>query len=249
MNLRMRLSEVQIAVMLLTRVPAGRIGGRAPTMAASAWAWPLAGILVGGIAAVVYAGATGLGLSPLIASLLALAAGVLATGGMHEDGLADLADGCGGGCDRANKLEIMRDSRIGTYGVLALLICVGLRTAAMAELATPALVVPALIALATASRAILPLWSMVLPSARPEGLGQRVSELDLPRVVVAALLGLAAVTLLPAGAWLPTLAAVLIGSAGIALIAWRHLGGQTGDVLGAAQQIAELSGWLVLSLL
>jgi adenosylcobinamide-GDP ribazoletransferase len=249
MSLRPRLAEFQIAVMLLTRLPAGRISGTAPGMAASSWAWPLAGALVGGIAAMIFAVACALGLPAEISALLALAAGILATGGMHEDGLADMADGCGGGRDRAQKLEIMRDSRIGSYGVLALLVSVGLRVAGMAALGAPAVVVPALIALAMASRAALPLWLALLPPARTDGLGHGAARPKAGTVALALILGQAGWLLLPAGCWLPVAAAVVFGGAIASLIALRQLGGQTGDALGAAQQGAEIFAWLTLTIL
>ena len=124
--LRARATEVQLALMLLTRLPAGRIDP-APTIAAAAWAFPLAGAVVGVLQALVLIAAIGLGLPMAMAAGLALAAGVLATGGLHEDGLADCADGFGGGRSPARKLEIMRDSRIGSYGALALILGLGLR--------------------------------------------------------------------------------------------------------------------------
>ncbi|MCV2882729.1 adenosylcobinamide-GDP ribazoletransferase [Actibacterium sp. XHP0104] len=248
MSLRARLAEAQIAVMLLTRLPAGRIPGTAPGMGASAWAWPLAGFLVGGLSAMGFAGAAVLGLPVMVAALLAVAVAMLATGGMHEDGLADLADGCGGR-DRARKLEIMRDSRIGSYGVLALLIVVGLRVAAMAELATPHLVVPALIGLAMVSRAGLALWLAVLPPARDDGLGRSAAQVRPVGIAVALIAGLAGMVALLGAGGLVLALVVLAAGALVALFAMRQIGGQTGDVLGAIQQLSEVAGWLALLVL
>ncbi|MFC2969109.1 adenosylcobinamide-GDP ribazoletransferase [Acidimangrovimonas pyrenivorans] len=248
MTLRARAAELQVALMLLTRFPAGRIAGPAPGLAASAWAWPLAGLAVGGLSALVWSAASGLGLSPLVAALLAVAAAVVATGGMHEDGLADLADGCGGR-DPARRLEIMRDSRIGSYGVLALILSIGLRAAAMAGTAPGGRVVPALIALAVASRAGMALWARLLPPARSDGLGHGAARIAPGAVAVALGLAGAALLALMAGAAFPLAVALLAGGGAVAAFARSRIGGQTGDVLGAAQQLAEICGWLVLAAL
>ena len=114
------LNDIRMGFLILTRVPAGTIAGLVPTMGASAWTWPLVGAFVGGISALVWGLGLYLGLPPLPAAALAILAGTVATGGLHEDGLADLADGFGGGRDKARRLEIMRDSRIGSYGALAI---------------------------------------------------------------------------------------------------------------------------------
>jgi adenosylcobinamide-GDP ribazoletransferase len=246
--LRTRLAEVQLAVMLLTRLPAGTMA-EAPSIGASAWAFPIVGAIVGGISAVVLAAALAVGVAPALAAGLALVAGVLATGGLHEDGLADVADGFGGGRDRARKLEIMRDSRIGSYGGLALILSLGLRWQGLAFLATqsPKLAVFALIALAISSRAGLPFALLWMPAARVDGMGKSAAGTTLICAFVAfgvAVLGLGLLLGLKAGLL------VLLGQIAIqvvfARIALRQIGGQSGDVLGAMQQLAEIAGWLVV---
>ena len=241
--MRQVLAQAQVALMLLTRLPAGRLE-TAPPMARSVWAWPLVGALVGGIAALVY-GAASLVLPPVACALLAMAAAVLATGGLHEDGLADCADGFGGGTTRARKLEILRDSRIGSYGVLALGLVLALRATALAHL-PPAQAMTALVAMGAASRALLPLWLRLLPPARADGLGRAAMGPTRGGVLVAGLLGLAALLLLGPVAALVTGAAMLAASAAFAGLALRQIGGQTGDVLGAQQQVADLAGLLAL---
>ncbi len=233
-------------MMLLTRLPAGRIGGDAPGLAASGWAWPLVGGLIGGLAAAVFGIAAWLGLPATMAALLALAAGALATGAMHEDGLADLVDGFGGGGDRAAKLRIMRDSQIGSYGTLALILSVGLRWAAITALAGTGLAVLALIGVAAASRAGLPLALSLMPAARDNGLGHMAARDGAPGALIA--VGIGAIFLLPLG----LLPALIVGAAMacaclfLGRIALRQIGGQTGDVLGAMQQCAELAGWIAI---
>ncbi len=248
-GLRARVAEVQLAVMLLTRLPAGQMA-EAPAIGAAVWAFPLAGGLVGGIAAAVLAGALALGIASALAAGLALAASVIATGGLHEDGLADCADGFGGGRDRDRKLEIMRDSRIGSYGGLALILSLGLRWQALAILAAhqPAFAPFAVIALAISSRAGLGFALLWLPAARSDGMGKSAAATSFARAMVGlALAGLGLAVLLPWPSALCVLAAMAAAQLIFARIALRQIGGQSGDVLGAMQQLAEIAGWLVLA--
>ena len=249
MQLRARLAEVQLAVMLLTRLPAGRIAV-APSIGAAAWAFPLVGALVGGVSAAVLCAALAVGIAPGMAAGMALAAGILATGGLHEDGLADVADGFGGGRDRARKLEIMRDSRIGSYAGLALILSLGLRWQAIALLATesPLLAAFAMIALAVSSRAGLPLALLWLPAARSDGMGKSAAGTTLPRALAAiAIAALVLAVLVGPAAALLVLTVQAAVQLGFARLALRQIGGQSGDVLGAMQQLAEITGWLILT--
>lgn len=247
--LRIRLAEVQLAVMLLTRLPAGRMAD-APGVGAAVWAFPIAGAIVGAISACVLAAALAVGVAPALAAGLALAGGVLATGGLHEDGLADVADGFGGGRDRARKLEIMRDSRIGSYGGLALILSLGLRWQALAILAaqSPKLAVMALIALAASSRAGMGFALLWLPAARSDGMGKSAAGTDGLRAGAGLTLAAVAVCLLlPLSTAIWVLTWQLLVQTAFARLALRQIGGQTGDVLGAMQQLAETTGWLVLA--
>src|SRR5204863_1906899 len=101
----------------------------------------------------------------------AVTAGIALTGALHEDGLADTADGFGGGRDRDDKLRIMRDSRQGSFGVVALVLSIALRAAALGTIGEPIHVTLALIAAHAASRGVLPVLMHVLTPARPDGLG------------------------------------------------------------------------------
>lgn len=249
MALRARLAEVQLAIMLLTRLPAGKMA-HAPGIGAAAWAFPLAGALVGGISAAVLAGALAVGVAPALAAGLALAAGVMASGGLHEDGLADVADGFGGGRTPARKLEIMRDSQIGSYGGLALVFSLGLRWQGLAILALQGwqIAACALIALAISSRAALGCALLWMPAARADGMGKSASVTTLPRAIAGLALGFIAMATIigPILALWVLLAQVLVQLA-FSRVAMRQIGGQTGDVLGAMQQLAEVAGWLVLA--
>ncbi len=127
-----RLAELQAAAMLLTRLPAGRIDGPAPPLARCIWAFPVVCAVVCLLSGLGFALATGLGLPPMAGALLSLAVAAAATGGLHEDGLADTADGLGGGKSTEAKLAIMKDSRIGSFGVLALIFTLGMTASGIA---------------------------------------------------------------------------------------------------------------------
>jgi adenosylcobinamide-GDP ribazoletransferase len=242
------LHDFKVALIFLTRVPI-RVARpcRAEDLAGSAPMFPVVGALLGLAGGLAYALAWHLGLTSFLAALTAIAAVALLTGAMHEDGLADVADGFGGGRTRGDTLRIMRDSRIGTFGALALLLAVLARTGALANLAEPRLVLPALVVAAAVSRATLPAVLLALPSARPDGLAAAAGQPHWARVVA----GLALACLLAFALLGPAAAlAGLLAAGGLALLlaalAWRRIGGITGDVLGAAQQLAELGFLLAL---
>lgn len=240
--LRETIDDCKVALGFLTRLPAGRPERwSAGALAASVAVFPLIGALVGAAGALALALASWLGLPPLLAAVLAVTAQILLTGGLHEDGLADLADGFGGGRTRADKLRIMRDPRLGGFGALALVLATLARIAALAALAAPALVCAALVAAGAVSRAGLPAIMTALPPARGEGLSATAGRPHPLRV--AAAIGIA--TLLALVLLAPGMAlGGLVGAAGALLVvgalALRQIGGHTGDVLGAAQQLAEI---------
>lgn len=242
--MRTILAELQLALMLLTRLPAGHLS-KAPSMGQSAWAFPIIGLAVGAIAAGVMTVMTGL--NPLLAAGLTVAVTVLITGGLHEDGLADLADGFGGGRDKARKLEIMRDSRIGSYGTLALILVLGLRVQALALVIGQGSAIWALIAIEAASRAGLPLVLRILPAARSDGLGHGAAQVSWARVIVALGVGVLSLGLIGgmAAVWIGGTIAIVIAS--LSVLALRQIGGQTGDVLGAMQALSACAAWIVLS--
>ncbi len=238
--LKARLDEVRLALMLLTRLPVGRLE-TAMSLSSAIWAYPLVGTLVGGLTGAALYLALRAGLHPLPAALLALAVSVLLTGAMHEDGLADVADGFGGGATRERKLEITRDSRIGSYGVVVLVLVLGLRAAFLSELPVAGLVAH-LAGLGALSRGLLPGLMLALPPARLGGLGQSAGANARPAQVLAGL-GLAvAISLATLPCFLSIAAIMTVAAAGIGLLAWRQIGGFTGDVLGAAQIAAEVAG-------
>jgi adenosylcobinamide-GDP ribazoletransferase len=173
---------------------------------------------------------------------------VVATGALHEDGLADVADGFGGGATRERRLEIMRDSRIGAYGGAALVLALALRIGALAtlldRLGPPA--ATALVLAASLSRVAALLPMALLPPARADGLSAGVGRPGRASLAVASGTGLALAGLaVPLG--LPwhgvALMVALAGLAALALtrLARGKIGGQTGDVIGACQQAAEIA--------
>jgi adenosylcobinamide-GDP ribazoletransferase len=165
---------------------------------------------------------------------------ICTTGALHEDGLADVADGFGGGRTREDKLRIMRDSRIGSYGALALVLALLARAGALVALADPSDVLAALVAAGAVSRAALPAVMAISPQARADGLAAAAGRPHPLRAAAAALVA-ALLAILLLGQAAP--AALLAGAGGalaVALLARRQIGGYTGDVLGAAQQLGEI---------
>lgn len=241
-------ADIRAALGLLTRIPVGfPKDSRPEDLARAARLYPLVGLLVGLLGGAVFWLAHWLGLPAVIAALLALAATILVTGALHEDGLSDVADGFGGAFARDRKLEIMRDPRTGTFGALALILSVGLRTAALATLATPAAAAAGLVAAHSASRAALPAVMALLPLARASGLAGQTGKPGLDQAAIAVVLALIIVVLaVGIGQGLAVAILVAIWAACVALLARAQIGGYTGDVLGAVQQICEIAVLLAL---
>jgi adenosylcobinamide-GDP ribazoletransferase len=219
-----------------------------PNLAESAWAFPLVGLIVGAIGGIAYAIALALDLPPLAGGLIALAATMLTTGALHEDGLADTADGFGGGATRERKLEIMRDSRIGSFGVIALVLSIGLRAAAIADIGTRWHVVGALIAAHALGRGVLPAALRQLQPARGDGLGASVGRPEQNAALIA--LGIAVLLAIVGSGIRAGLVAAIAAALVAIFIGWlaqRQIGGQTGDVLGAIEQGAETAALLAIA--
>ena len=238
--------DVRLAGAFLTRLPVGGAVAMEAPLAAAARAFPLVGVGVGAVGAGVLLGAWWLGLHPLAAALLGIGAQVLLTGALHEDGLGDVADGFGGGRTLAEKLAIMRDSRIGTYGVLAVVFSVGMRAAVLSGMIGPGAAAGALLAAGAASRGVLPAVMHWLDPARPDGMAEAAGRPARPDAITAAVLGglLALFFLLfflePA-AGIAALVAAAFAAALAAAFARAQVGGHTGDVLGAVQQVTEIA--------
>jgi adenosylcobinamide-GDP ribazoletransferase len=242
------LDDLRTAVAFLTRVPMPHPQGAMPANFVRAHRlFPLVGAAIGGAVGLLYLGMRVIGLPDLGAAALALGVSAVLTGALHEDGLADVADGFGGGRDAAAKLEIMRDSRLGTYGALILMVSFVAKLSALAAL-PDAFVVQSLIAAHALARGVLPVMAMRLSYARKDGLAANAGRPDMTTAGTAGALALViALMSLP---WIQALCAALAAAAcaiGMALLAHRQIGGQTGDVLGGAEQLSETAVLVLLA--
>lgn len=236
--------DVVEAIALLTRLPVPAFDPRGH---AAAWAWPIAGLVVAILAGLVASLALALGTPPGLAAGLALAVQISLTGGLHEDGLADSADGFWGGHDRARRLEIMKDSRIGSYGVIALVLGLGLRWFALALVFEAGSLFAPLVATASLSRATMAVLMAALPNARGSGLAETVGRPGQDTALLAA--GVALAVGFAAAGWtmLAPLFWLTLAAIGLAALAKAKIGGQTGDVLGCAQQVAEIAALIAFA--
>jgi len=245
--------DLFLALSFFTRLPVGALAPadlRAPgdsttpqaRLGEAARAFPLAGLVVGLAGGLAYWIAVQMHLSGLLAALLAVAATGALTGALHEDGWADFADGLGCRGDRLRKLAAMKDSHIGSFGVLALIFATGIKTVALAQLYTPDRVVTSLVAAHVLARAVLPLAMRSLPLATAQGLAVGAGRPSAQGVYMALGIGLIIsffAIFLP-GAIVALIVAV-VAAALIGAIAKRQFGGYTGDVLGAIEQVAEMA--------
>lgn len=234
-------SDFSLALALLTRLPVHVSSFERGAHAA--WAYPLVGLLTGGVAGLGGLAALWVGLPTPLGALIALFILIVPTGAMHEDGLADTADGLWGGWDRARRLDIMKDSHIGTYGVIALLLSISGRWAAIWMLfeSSPGMALAGLLVAPMLSRATMPALMAALPHARDHGLSHSTGR---PTVATAALgIALAAILGLFLLGW--GIVGALFWAAIVTIVMGRiaqaKIAGQTGDILGATQQITEIA--------
>lgn len=228
-----------VATRFLTRVPMPGRAVEADELAPSAAWFPIVGALIGGATAAVAVFTT-----PWLALIFA----ALLTGCFHEDGLADACDGLGGGFTRARKLEIMRDSRIGSYGAIALVLLYLARFTLFTQLGRALLfVLPAAGALGRGAGVAMMAW---LPAARAEGVAEETSRTLRPFTVIAAMATTAAIVaaLRPALA-LPFIAAAIAITAAFGFYLRNRLGGVTGDTLGAVTVIVETAALAIAEVL
>lgn len=255
-----------LALQFFTRIPVtGRLAawvGFSPAMLrASAAHFPGVGWVVGGLTAAVLWGL--LALLPLgpaavwVAVVLSTVFGVMLTGAFHEDGLADLADGLGGSAERERALEIMKDSRIGSYGAIALVLVLLTKVALLALLAQGSgwLAVVALFAAHVTSRTAPLLVIRTLPhvgdtpQSKSKPLAESLSNAGLLAGLLWWVLAMALVVwLLPAAPWAQAVLGALLGLAWMWRLLRRRLQGFTGDGLGATQQVCEVLFYLGMAL-
>jgi adenosylcobinamide-GDP ribazoletransferase len=244
MEPRGALGDLLGAVSFLTRVPTGTGPVRDAALARFVPWFPLVGALVGAAVGGLYAGASLL-LPPLVAAAVAVTAGIAITGAFHEDGLGDTADAFLGGRGREDTVRILKDPRLGTFGVVAVAASLLLRVAAVAAL-PPSAALAALPAAHALSRAAAVGVMAAVPPAAEQGLGAAYVRALGGRQ---ALLGVASGVVIAAAllrAWaLPAAALALVAAAALGRLARGRIGGVTGDVLGAVQQAGEILTLLV----
>ncbi|MGH6796309.1 MAG: adenosylcobinamide-GDP ribazoletransferase [Methylocella sp.] len=253
------LSDFYFCLGFFTRLPLPSLASRSETPSLADFSravrmLPVAGGLVGAFAALVMAAASRFGFPPPLAAPLAICALVLLGGAMHEDGLADCADGFLGGTTRKRKLEIMQDSRIGTFGAAALVLSLYLRVASLALIAdeSQGLAGAVLIGAAALSRTASLMPLALLPPTRENGAGFAAGKPERAALKTAACLAVVfALAPVVAGASLTRLLAGIATATGaayaIVLLARKQIGGQTGDVAGAAQQLSEIAYYLAFA--
>jgi adenosylcobinamide-GDP ribazoletransferase len=240
-RLRRVVDDLTINLAFYTRLPLACRLMEGSELARASWAAPFAGAIVGLLGAMAYWLARAAQLPAWPAAVLAVAATLAVTGCLHEDGLADVADALGG-TSRERKLDIMRDSRLGTYGASALIASMMLRVSALASLMTPASAAIALIVAHMAGRAAIPGFMRLIPPARTEGLSAGAGPAPRASAAIAATVGIVALMAgLPWRCALLALAAAAAALFVIARLSIKHFGGQTGDVLGAVEQCVEIA--------
>jgi adenosylcobinamide-GDP ribazoletransferase len=246
-HLKNWIDDLCLAAALLTRLPMPHPAGAMPDgLARAQRAFPLVGAVIGLVVALVDRSLLAMGVPSLVAAALALGASAALTGALHEDGLADVGDGFGGGRDRLAKLSIMRDSRLGTYGAIILLVGFSARWSALASLPAAA-IVPSLVAAHALGRAAIPVLAASMPFARENGLATSAGRPVAASVVTALIIAVViAFVCLPAKAALLAMTVTVVGAAAMAMLAWRQIGGVTGDVFGAAEQIVEVAVLVML---
>jgi adenosylcobinamide-GDP ribazoletransferase len=237
---RLALDDITTCLAFYTRLPFSLNGQVRRSFAQAQWAAPVAGLVVGLFGGIAYVIAGLIGLPDFIAAIFGLGVTLLVTGCLHEDGLADVADGFGGGSGKERKLEIMKDSRIGTYGVAALVLTMLLRWSAIAALPSPGAAMAAFIAAHMASRALIPAFMQTVPPARESGLSASVGAIP-PEAAQGALgIGVASLFLIGLPGALMAAAFLAIWFFLLRRLSEQQVGGQTGDVLGCLQQGAEI---------
>ena len=247
-----RLGECLLAIGFFTRLPVPMDKETAARpLADASWAFPIAGLIVGLCGSAVITLGAGLNLPSLVLSFLAIGSMIFLTGALHEDGLADCADGLWSGDDNEKRLAIMHDSRIGAFGVIALVLMLGIKATAIAHLITAAGIwdtVLGILAAACLSRGALPCIMRLAPLASERGRAANAGKPGQQEMLVAAGISLL-ICLLCLGFGI-TVFSILIGGslcAALTVIATNRIGGYNGDVLGAQQQILDVATLTVAS--
>jgi adenosylcobinamide-GDP ribazoletransferase len=248
------LAAISENLRFFTRLPIGR-SEQPPAFGRIAWAAPISGAIVGAFGATALLISHQLGFPAMVSATIAVSVEVVLTGALHEDGLADVFDGFGGGNDPKTKLAIMRDSRIGAYGAIALFLILLMRVEAIGALTPPrasfAAAAVVLGAAAARAAALAPLaWAL---PARNDGAGASAGSLGTAALRSAAVVHLLLATLLGLTSLgiVRAIFACIVGAVCVRLfiiLAQRQIGGQTGDVCGASAGLAQVIVLLALLL-
>lgn len=238
-------SDLKIAISLLSRIPlrneTQHLISRGPN---HLWAFPIVGILIGFICCCLGWIGLLLQLNSFAIGFLIVTAAAITTGAMHYDGLADTLDGLWGGWSAPQRLEIMKDSHIGVYGVIGLVISTGLQAALYGQIIQQS--IWPIIGIMTISRAVMVPVMGFLENSRSSGLSSQVGKPKLQTIILAMTLGITIALL--TGAWAAIGGAILAACA-IGKIAKNKIGGQTGDILGATQQLSEVAALICIAAL
>lgn len=236
-----RLSDIPVSLVFFTRLPLPHFDIPGRKLGDAIWAAPIAGLAVALVAWLVTEIAGFFDVPTLATAALAIATTIIVTGCLHEDGLADVADGFGGGKTTERKLEIMHDSRLGTYGAAALLLSVLIRWACIVALVQRDVALAGLIAAHVGSRAIFARLIHDTPLASQSGLAATVGLIATEATWLSLALGIAALLLLGVFGAMVTVLFVAAVTIAFRQLCMRQIGGITGDTLGAAQQLAEIA--------
>ncbi|MDB3952898.1 adenosylcobinamide-GDP ribazoletransferase [Alphaproteobacteria bacterium] len=247
-----RLGEFLLAIGFFTRLPVPMDNETAARpLADASWSFPIAGLIVGLCGSTVITLGAGLNLPPLVLAFLAIGPMICLTGALHEDGLADCADGLWSGDNSEKRLTIMRDSRIGAFGVIALVLMLGIKATAIAHLLTAAgtwNTILGILAAACLSRGALPCVMRSAPLASENGQAANAGKPGQQEMLVAG--GISVLICLLCLGFGITVFSILIGGslcAAFTVIAINRIGGYNGDVLGAQQQILDVATLTVAS--
>ena len=238
-------SDLKIAISLLSRIPlhneAQHLISRGPN---HLWAFPIVGTVIGFICCCLgYIGLL-LQLNNLAVGFLIVMGAAITTGAMHYDGLADTLDGLWGGWSADQRLDIMKDSHIGVYGVIGLVISAGLQAALYGQIIQQS--IWPIIGIMTISRAVMVPVMGFLENSRSSGLSSQVGKPKLQTIILAMTLGITIALLTDAWA---AIGGAILAAWTIGKIAKNKIGGQTGDILGATQQLSEVSALICVAAL
>ena len=236
--------DMATAFQFLTRLPLGRLPYHPDALSRSAKYFPLVGLFVGILGSIVYLWLVR-HLPPAIAALLTLAFFVLATGALHEDGLADVADAFGGGWNREQILAILKDSRIGTFGTLALVVSVGLRVLLLANLPLNRFAAYVISGQVLCRWTALPIGYALSPARESSGQGARIArEISIGSLAIGSVLTAILVAYaLRWAVWSPIISTLIVTIAS-GFYYRRRIGGVTGDCFGATNQLTEIAVYL-----